>query len=465
MNEAPPPEVASAEAAADTTPLADGELDGLFAPLAKAPAVALAVSGGADSLVLLDAARRWRERRTTGPALLVLTVDHGLRPSSAAEADGVAAAAGRLGLPCRILRWTAPKPATGIEAAARAARYALLQEAAQEAGATFLLTAHHRDDQAETFLLRLAGGSGVAGLSAMQALRPMVSPLALPGGSGAETGLMLFRPFLALPRARLVATVRDAGLTPAEDETNHDPRYTRARLRRLMPMMEAEGLGAPALARAAARIGRASAALDHYAARLVGEAVSVDALAVARLDRTRYASEPEEVRLRALGRLLSAIGGALMPPATAPLEALDGALTAGHPFRRTLGGAVISAGARRVTLFREEGRGPHAAVPVTAGLDLIWDHRFRVVVESAPEGAIGLAPLGRSGRVAVGAVRTRHPAAALATLPSFRRGEHILAVPPLGIPPPPGSGLRIRTECVLPARIGPDGSGNAAAGL
>ena len=154
--------------AADSSPwISDAALEARFAPFAELGHLALAVSGGADSLALLLLAQRWRSARASGPQLLVLTVDHGLRPESAAEARFVGEVASRYGLSFRSLRWEGPAPTAGVEAAARAARYSLLLGAARAEGATHLATAHHRDDQAETFLMRLARGSGVYGLAAM----------------------------------------------------------------------------------------------------------------------------------------------------------------------------------------------------------------------------------------------------------------------------------------------------------
>ncbi len=324
-------------------PLGAEEAAALLAPLADAPAMALAVSGGADSLALLHLAARWRAGRTAGPALMVLTVDHRLRPESAAEAAVVMAVGDQLGLPARTLPWEGPHPESGIEEAARDARYALLEAAAVAAGASHLLTAHHQDDQAETFLMRLARGSGVDGLGAMRAMRPLGS-------------LTLFRPFLGIPKSRLVATCRAAGLLPADDPGNRDPRFARARLRRLAPILAGEGLDAPALARAAGRIARAAEALEIYAQRLVAAAARFAPDGAVRIAVARLAAEPREIRLRALALLLAAVGGGA--PRAERLEALEAAIASGRPLRRTLGGAVVTLASGEVTLRKEPPRGP-----------------------------------------------------------------------------------------------------------
>jgi len=148
-------------------PLSAEEAKSLFADLARAPALVLAVSGGPDSTALLMLAARWCAALKRGPQLLAVTVDHGLRAQSAAEANSVKRLARKLGVPHKTLRWTGRKPSTGLQEAARETRYRLLAEAARKTGAQHVVTAHTLDDQAETVMLRLARGSGLSGLAAM----------------------------------------------------------------------------------------------------------------------------------------------------------------------------------------------------------------------------------------------------------------------------------------------------------
>src|SRR5437868_13047940 len=152
---------------ADDVPISGAEAAALFADLASVPALILAVSGGPDSTALMWLAARWRARRKGGPKLIAVTIDHGLRAESAREALAVKRLARKLNVEHRTLRWTGRKPKTGIQQAARTARYQLLAEAARKAGAGHILTAHTRDDQAETVLFRLARGSGLSGLRGM----------------------------------------------------------------------------------------------------------------------------------------------------------------------------------------------------------------------------------------------------------------------------------------------------------
>ncbi len=201
----------------------DEEARALFGGLENLRGLLLAVSGGSDSTALLVLAARWAKRLKRPPKLTAITIDHGLRSESAREAAAVKRLARRLGVPHRTLRWRGDKPKSGLQEAARIARYRLLAEAAARAGYEHVLTAHTLDDQAETVLFRLARGSGLTGLAGMA--QASVLPV------GAETAFFLVRPLLHVSKARLVATLKAAGIDHSEDPTNRDPRYARTRLR------------------------------------------------------------------------------------------------------------------------------------------------------------------------------------------------------------------------------------------
>src|SRR5215813_6999753 len=153
----------------ENSPISAVRARAIFAPWKAVPAVVLAVSGGPDSVAMLWLAARWRRGLKRGPRLIAVTIDHGLREEAAREARDVKHLARTLGIEHRTLRWTGAKPKAGIPAAAREARYRLLAKAARASGATHVATAHTRDDQAETLLMRLLRGSGIAGLGAMTA--------------------------------------------------------------------------------------------------------------------------------------------------------------------------------------------------------------------------------------------------------------------------------------------------------
>ena len=328
----------------------DGEANALFRGLEDLPGLVLAVSGGPDSTALLVLAARWAKRLKRAPKLIAVTIDHGLRPEAAREAATVKKLARRLGVPHRTLRWRGRKPRTGLQQAARYARYALLAKVATRARFAHILTAHTLDDQAETVLFRLARGSGLFGLAGMAHAAPL--PL-----NGARE-IFLVRPLLHLPKARLVATLRAARIAYAEDPSNRDPRFTRARLRTLMPALAREGLDARGLARLAARLRRAESTIQIavQAARSALAPPPWPPHGPVAFETAAYAGLPAEVGLRLLGEAVAHTGNE-GPVELAKLESLYEALRqARSRLRRTLAGALITLSSDYLTVERAPAR-------------------------------------------------------------------------------------------------------------
>lgn len=422
-----------AEPAANS-PLLDSER--LFRRLFAARGVILAVSGGPDSTALMVLVSRWTSR----PPALVVSVDHGLRPEAAGEARQVAANAESLGLPWRIIKVPGTFSGGNLQDWARRARYDCLAAAARDAGFDTIVTAHHQDDQAETFMLRLARGSGVYGLASM-------------AGETTVDGLRLARPLLEIPRAALLAIAADSGLPVASDPSNDDPRFDRVRMRRQMPALAEFGLTAERLSGTAASLGRAAAALDHYANVLLEREFHADDFGVVSGSVRGLADAPNEVGLRALALMLQAVGGAEYTPRLDHMEpALAAVLacSAEGRLKRTLHGVVLELRQGRLTAQREWGRVGIAAVTGPSGAVLHWDRRFRVRIPPGDDLSIG--PLGRSNR------RLRSDAAdriSLRTLPGLFTGETLLAVPDGVRADDKGDQLaRLAAECTVSERLG-----------
>ncbi len=302
------------------------EVDALLAPLEAVDLALLAVSGGPDSTALLMMAAEWAARRGT-TRIAAATVDHGLRPESAAEAAGAARLCEQLAVPHRTLVWAGAKPSTRVQERAREARYRLLADHARTIGAGTIVTAHHADDQAETVLFRLMRGSGVAGLSGMA---PMSE----------RDGLAIARPLLGVAKNALIAFAHARGAAFVEDPSNADPRYARPRLRALIKGLAAEGLDPEGLARLARRAAEADEALermtDEVEARL-GANGSVDAGALF--------SAPIAIVQRILVRRIAAAGG--REPSRIGLEKIEAlalrlreASMRGRALGANVGGAV-----------------------------------------------------------------------------------------------------------------------------
>lgn len=234
--------------------LSAAEIDALLAPLEAVPSCLVAVSGGPDSTALLMMAAEWAARRAT-TRIAAATVDHGLRPESAAEAKSVAELCERLRVPHRTLVWTGPKPKTRLQERAREARYRLLAAHARAIGAEAVVTAHHADDQAETVLFRLIRGSGVAGLKGIEPL-------------SRRDGVAILRPLLGVPKSALVAFAKARGAAYVDDPSNAEPRFARTRLRALIAGLADEGLDLSGLARLARRAAEADEALARMTAEV-----------------------------------------------------------------------------------------------------------------------------------------------------------------------------------------------------
>jgi tRNA(Ile)-lysidine synthase len=319
----------------------------LFAGLGDAAALLLAVSGGPDSIALMALAACWATRiGAAAPSLHVATVDHGLRPEARQEAEMVAAAARRLGLPHTTLTWTGPKPASRVQERAREARYSLLAEHAAQIGASHLLTAHHADDQAETVLLRLGRGSGIGGLAGMRRDTPLTP------------NLVLTRPLLAVTKNDLVAFCGNQALGFVDDPSNRDPAYARVRLRAQAETFDALGLDREALLRLGRRMARADTALEVETDRLEASIAPAFAPGLYRADLKMATDAPEELLLRLLRRAIAHVAPGGKRLRLDRLETLTAAVAAalreGAPHRATQGGTQVLLGRDRLIVVRSE---------------------------------------------------------------------------------------------------------------
>jgi tRNA(Ile)-lysidine synthase len=388
-------------------------------------------------MAMLHLVARWSKHHPKkGRRLIAATVDHGLRPESRSEAEWVGEQACALGLAHEILTWTGAKPATGVQDAAREARYRLLSELAQRhraMGAVAVVTAHTEDDQAETYLMRLARGSGLDGLAAMSASRAL----------DRDADCRLMRPLLAVPGERLKATLQTIGLPWIEDPSNDCDRFERVRLRKAKTALAALGLTSDKIALSARRLERARSALDHAAAALETDArLDVHGGAYASLDAQAFLAAPDEVRLRLLARLIAAFGGQPEPVRLAKLESLAERLDQPESPAMTLGGAMVVRRAREIIVHREPGRGSLPEIELAPGEAADWDGRFRVAADRELAAPVIVAPLGRAGFAKLHQQlerAPRMPARAAATLPAFWQQGALLAVPALAWLPWPAA--------------------------
>lgn len=426
----------------DHKPIEAEELDALFGRYRaslSAPC-ALAVSGGSDSTALMVLLADWlRQSRQDSVPHVILTVDHGLRAQSAAEARAVAAQAAALGFRHATLAWDGPKPQTGIQAAAREARYHLMSDYMRAHGIALLFTAHTRDDQAETLLMRLARGSGVDGLSGMERLACLGN---FGPGERDETGVRrIARPLLGVPKASLRATLEARGMRWIEDPSNQSPAFERSRLRAARGRLDALGLTDAMLVLSATRLRRARRALNRMAESFFNPsagAVSIDRCGYFTIDRIKLRKAEAEITVRVMGLAIAAAGGGDEAVPLGKLEAIVEALCSGDasvPGKWTLARAMVTASDQIVSIEREPGRVPLPQLTLEPGAKALWDGRFWVKASPSLEGgsvevrALGETALGELRRL--GAVASRAPSRVIGMVPSVWRGASLVAVPSL----------------------------------
>ncbi len=291
---------------------------------------AVGVSGGPDSMALLHLLSRLAEK--SGARVYAYTVDHALRPESGEEALQVGEWV--RDFPCvrhSVLRWDGDKPESRILEEARAARYDLIRGQMKKDGVKHLFIAHHRDDQAETFLIRLAKGSGLDGLSAMAPVQD-------------AKDIVLLRPLLDVSKEELIAYCQANGIPYVDDPTNENERYLRPRLRAARDVLEEEGLTSKRLAVTAGRIARARAALEELSDALFEKAMLSRFKNGYAFDITRLKSAPEELTLRVLLKAINDINPwEDYPPRLEKVEALCERIRGDDAFKgATLGGCIFS---------------------------------------------------------------------------------------------------------------------------
>ncbi len=378
-------------------------------PFEPFPRLAVAVSGGADSMALVLLARDWASRR--GGDVLALIVDHGLRPESEAEAGLTSRRLTAKGIPCRNL--SVPNLARGSALAERAreARYRLLLDACSDEGIAHLLLGHHRGDQAETIMMRVLAGSATRGIAGMPGL--------------VETRYArLLRPLLNIATERLRCFLAAQGVDFVEDPSNRDPHALRARLRMAHADPAGTGEGTQAIAQAARAAGRFREERDRDVARILAMRATIWPEGHAFLT-------PGPIDPDALAALLATVAGAPHAPPAGRVAVL-----ARSPRPATLGGVRILPGGRLGCgwLFVRERR--RAAGPVVARAGAIWDGRFRLT-EAPPEGLAAGPTMGALGdRAAEFRDRRGLPAAVLHVLPALWMGEVLVAAPHIGIGDP-----------------------------
>lgn len=378
-------------------------------------------------MALAVLSHQWARRR--GGSIIALTVDHGLRAGSRGEAKDTRRRLEKLDIECHLLAWRGVKPTTGIQAAARNARYELMTRWCGRHSILHLLVAHHQEDQAETILHRLARSSGTDGLAGMAAIHELPD-------------VRILRPCLSVSRDRLRAVLLKRGIGWAEDPSNANIEFARVRLRALLPALAAEGLDAAAFSGTARRVAAARGSLDAETARFLACHAVLFPEGYARLDRAAFTSANPETARRVLIALLATIGGNAYPPRQSSIESVceDLRPVRGKTTRlqaKTLGGCRILPAGTDYLICREAGRCD--VVTAVEGAGFLWDWRFFVRLPAGnvkQKGKIVVKALGGPGWAAIkGKLSTPKaeylPNAVRLALPALYERGRVVAVPHL----------------------------------
>ena len=432
---------------------------------------ALAVSGGSDSLALMHLASLWTSQNKVDRPI-VLTVDHALRKGSADEAVQVKAWASALGLEHHTLQWASPKPKGDLQAAARQARYRLMGDFCTKRSIPSLLLAHSQDDQAETFLLRLARGSGLDGLSGM-------APSAnLPLHENIYDTVTLVRPLLNVSRDQLRSFLQSVDQGWIDDPSNADDSFARVQMRRLMPDLATHGLSAQRLAETSERLMEDRRFIEGQAAKLAADCLTVNGAGFIGLQAETLAAAPKVLALRVLGDALMAVGGGDYRPRAASLARLYNALRDGDDGgSRTLAGCHVERQeAHNQFLIAREWRSlsrklakHDQTIRIRPGQHVRWDHRLDLSLtvqgrdDQAPLFEGEIRPLGPRGwRILKELCREQGwplpivPARARATLPGLWVDDHLVSAIPLKKVRPSPAMAEAAAELRFSGRFSPD---------
>ncbi|MER9294982.1 tRNA lysidine(34) synthetase TilS [Mesorhizobium sp. M0621] len=392
---------------------------GIFSHIDFASGAVVAVSGGSDSTALLLLLKHHLDRTAPATKLLAVTIDHGLRPGSAAEAQAVAKLCATYGIPHRILTWSGPKPLTGLPAAAREARYRLLAEAAQAESIRLILTGHTADDQAETVLMRHARNEGPSDAGMTGRGLAGMAPATLYGWRE-----WIVRPLLGTRRSALRDFLRGEHVGWADDPTNIDEAFERPRVRAALAGESFEHMEDTLMLASQAAVERMQ--LGASAADLIHRFVTQPAAGLIRLDPGFLSASDERAAVYALRILLATTGGIAFLPDQARGEALFGRLKAGF-LCATLSRTVVDS--RRAGIFlRREARG----LPAAATGSTLWDGRRHITLNDS-SGALLIAPFGTAAAKRLAMSEGKAPPslmrAALAAEPALWQAGECLGLP------------------------------------
>ncbi len=407
--------------------------------------IAVAVSGGGDSVALTLLMQEWTQSRKG--FVRAFTVDHGLRPHSREEAENLHKILSERGIRHDILTWEGDKPATHIQERAREARYRLLIEACRRENIRALAVAHNLEDQVETFWMRLSKGSGLDGLAAMAPSRPV-------------GGVKIVRPLLSFSRADLRQVCRDFGVDWTEDPSNENEQFLRVKLRQFEELLASEGLTPQRLAQTLQKLEEAREALQSFAQVAAQQVLELHEAGFARLKLPPFRGLPVEIQRRILSLALLAIAPRDYAPGFEALEQARHELAAADFPGRTLAGCELFGGKNDDIFICREASSVSSRVPVKDGM--VWDGRFQVSCYRSESHTGELPEIGILGEEGLNLLRQKNtpdasffprleslPFKVRKALPALWKGQNLVGVPYLNWMAPDGGMEGLKTGVVF----------------
>jgi len=384
--------------------------------------IAIAVSGGVDSMVLMNLAKE--SDFLNDKNVFILVVDHGLRAESKQEAKFVKNEAKKLGFPTRILKWKGSKPNKRIQEEARNKRYSLLINFCRENNINNLYLAHHLDDQIETFLFRMFRGSGLQGLTSFSS-------------SYERNGLTLIRPLIDTPKSELISYARRKKINWVEDPSNENQKYDRVKLRKVLPLIYKEGFDKKVFLKSVKKLRLANQALDQITKEFVLQYVIINKNISVFIKKELFLTAPEDVQLRVLQNTIRIFSGEryYSPNYLKILNLMNWARNDNDISAKTLGGTIFRKRKGGLILYKEVKKlNDIKPIKLSKSKYKAWDNRFLIKINKSVKGEISY--LGNEG---VKILKSKKilgkkgfngiPLTALYSIPAMWDGKRLISAP------------------------------------
>lgn len=387
------------------------------------PVLAVAVSGGADSVALLHLTNGWAKER--GGKVIALTVNHNLRPEAVQEAAQVNKWCESHGIEQHILCWQSPSPVhSSIQENARIARYQLMIRWCNDNNVLHLLTAHHRDDQVETMFFRLARGSGLDGLSSMSV-------------QNVVDGVRLLRPLLAIPKSSLVEYLGEEKQKWLEDPSNQNPLYARVHIRQQLTHAENNIDLKQRSIVVINKLGKFRNLLENNLVSQMTNCISVYSQGYAAINLTEFNKLDNVITLKAIAALICNLSGSEHPPRTHKLQEMNSLIRNGQlRTKYCIGGLLFEPVKEQNILVYRENKAIEEAITLEPGIAAFWDKRFVIKISSDVKNsspmrvqALGSNGLAEVRKNAKHLLKSTPPDRIIRTFPSIWLLEELLSVP------------------------------------